>query len=825
LIPVALALGMTVLLAGCDSPEERAEQHFRDGMARLESGDVERAIVEFRNVFALQANHIEARLAFARAMRTHDIPESYRQYLFVAEQQPDNHEARVELARMALSVGDWEEAELHGRRALEIDATTDTARAIDAALRYRAAVTAEDASARRAAAADAAALIETFPDDLILRDAVIDNHIREGALSEALAELDRALAQGFDEPRLIQLRLGLLNQLGDTAGIEAQLAQMLADDPSNMETLATLVRWHLGQGEPDKAEALLRGRIDPAAPDLESQVLLVRFLNDVRGGDAARAELDTMIAAGDAAGTDTVTFRSLRAGIDFDAGRADAAIAEMEGLVTGKEPSEQVNNLKVALAQMLLASGNQVAARQKVEEVLANDAAHVEALKLRAAWQIEDDQGDAAITTLRLALDRSPNDPALLSLMADAHARNGNRQLSSEMLALAVEASGNAPAESLRYVAALLSEDKLDGAEAVLIDALRVAPGNIALLAELGNLYVRTQDWGRFDQVEATLRRQETDEAVAAANQLRLARLQAEGRPDEAIAFLEGLATEAGDPSATAVPIVQAHFSAGRYDEALTFLDGRLAEATGNATLRYLRAASLAALGRTDEAKAVYRELATESPGAEPVWRALYGLTRQTEGSEAGVAVLREGLEAAPGAPNLRWALAGELEAAGDIDGAIAIYEELYAADSSNVVVANNLASLISAYREDPESLERAWTIARRLQGVNVPQLQDTYGWIALRRGLVDEAVEHLRPAALGLPDDPLVQYHYAVALAQAGQAAEAIAQFETALAVAGPADTRPQFVRAREELARLKAEAAAAPEGGTSGGSGGTTP
>lgn len=809
-------LAAALLLAACDSAEDRAEEHFRSGMERLAAGDIDRAVVEFRNVFQLNPNLMEARLEFARAMRAHgDLPEAYRQYLFIVEQDPGMVEARTELARMALSAGDWEQAEVHGRVAIEADASADTARAIDAALRYRAAVVAEDAAARRQAAADAKALIAALPDDLVLRDAVIDNHIREGELSEALAELDAALAAGFDEPRLIQLRLGLLSQLGDTAGVEAQLTEMLAAEPDNMELLATLVRWHLGQEEPDKAEAVLRGRIDPAAPDRESQVLLVRFLNDVRGGDAARAELDAIIAAAEAAGTDAATFRALRAGIDFDAGRQAEAVAEMEALVAGREPSEEVNSLKVALAQMLQATGNAVAARQRVEEVLANDPAQVEALKLRAAELIATDQGDAAIAALRVALDRAPNDPQLLTLMAEAHARNGNRDLSLEMLSLAVEASQNAPEESLRYVAALVAADRVDGAESVLIDALRISPGNIALLSELGNLYIRQQDWPRFDQVEATLRRQETDEAVAAANQLRLARLAAEQRPDEAIAFLEGMAAEMGDASATAVPIVQAHFTAGRYDAALSFLDARLAETPDEPTLRYLRAASLAALGRIDEAKAVYRQLATEQPEAEPVWRALYALTRQTDGPEAATALLREAMAAAPEAPNLKWALAGELEAAGDIDGAIAIYEELYAADTGNVIVANNLASLISAYREDPESLERAWTIARRLRGVNVPQLQDTYGWIALRRGLVDEALEHLRPAALGLPADPLVQYHLAVALQQSGDVPGAIAQYERALAVAGPADTRDQFERARTELAALREAAAAAEAAG----------
>ena len=55
-----------------------------------------------------------------------------------------------------------------------------------------------------------------------------------------------------------------------------------------------------------------------------------------------------------------------------------------------------------ALAQMLLRTGNSVGARAAVEEILAEDAGHVEALKLKAGWQIDDDQvGDAILASRR----------------------------------------------------------------------------------------------------------------------------------------------------------------------------------------------------------------------------------------------------------------------------------------------------------------------------------------------------------------------------------------------------------------------------------------
>jgi tetratricopeptide (TPR) repeat protein len=94
----------------------------------------------------------------------------------------------------------------------------------------------------------------------------------------------------------------------------------------------------------------------------------------------------------------------------------------------------------------------------------------------------------------------------------------------------------------------------------------------------------------------------------------------------------------------------------------------------------------------------------------------------------------------------------------GDFEGAIALYEQLYEMLPNAPVLANNLASLISTYRDDEESLERAYTIARRLRGTDLAPFQDTYGWIAYRRGEYQDALEHLEPAAAAA-EDPLVQY------------------------------------------------------------------
>jgi len=54
-------------------------------------------------------------------------------------------------------------------------------------------------------------------------------------------------------------------------------------------------------------------------------------------------------------------------------------------------------------------------------------------------------------------------------------------------------------------------------------------------------------------------------------------------------------------------------------------------------------------------------------------------------------------------------------------------------------------------------------------------QTADTLGWILVEEGAVDAAVPLLRQAAIDLPTDPRLQYHYAAALSRMNRKAEAV--------------------------------------------------
>jgi len=577
--------------------------------------------------------------------------------------------------------------------------------------------------------------------------------------------------------------------------------------PENAAVRAALVQWHLERDDADAAEAVLRAALP--APDAPSDpgpaLTLVRFLNEVRGPAAARAELDRLVAEA----ADPAPYARARAALDFAAGDTDAAIAAMRGLVADAEPSDATRDLETGLAGMLAETGDGEAAAAILEAVLAADRDHVAALKLRAKLALDADRPEAAVQDMRTALAQAPRDAEALTVMALAYERQGARELAGEQLARAVEASDRAPAESLRYAAFLMQDDRTGPAEAVLVDALRRAPEDPELLATLGEIHLARRDWARAGQVAALLRASDDPAAAAAAAGLEAGRLAGEGRTDETLALLEELAGDGSDAGAMAA-LVRARLEAGDAAGARAWLAGVLADDPGNPAARLMLAGLDAAAGDAVAAETGYRALVADAPGFAAGHRAWAGFLAATGRGAEAAAALDAGLDAHPGDAELMFARAGLAEAAGDRAGAIALYEALYARDPGAPVVANNLASLIATTRPDPDSLDRAFGIARRLRGSDVPPFQDTYGWILHLRGDSAQALDYLDPAAEALPGNAEVQFHRAEAEFALERFAEARASYDRALAAAAAGSPLPAAETARSRLAAIAALPAA---------------
>lgn len=811
--PILAGLAALVLLAACDSAEERKQSHQQRGQEFAAAGETDKALIEFTNALRIDPAFAPAHEALARLHRGEGRPAAAAgHYEAVAEARPDDLGIRLELARVYLDLRALD------RMAPHVDAALALAPEDPHALGLAASADLLRGEVEQAVARARAAL-DRDPDEDLARLVLVAAQVRDGDPREALALLEAAPGLGGAAADLdldLELvRIQLLERLGDREAVGAALRRLVEREPENEGLRLALARWHMQADPPDLvgAEAELRAvaalRPDEPGPRLR----VVDFLQRTRGDAAARAELEALIAAG-ATPEESALYERALAVTEARTGDRAAAVARMEAAVAREGDTDAGDAARLLLIRLLEGPDAEARQAELLEAVLARDPANAEALAMRGELAIRDDRPEDAVRDLRAALEQDPRNPVLLELLAEAHDRNGDDALAAERRALAVQASGAAPGPSLRYAARLVREGKTGTAESVLLDALARAPADRRLVIALIEVRLARRDWDGAGQAIEALEALDAEaggeRAGPVVDQLRAAALLGEGRTDETVELLRrGWETRGGDFDMEA--LVRGYAAAGALDEAEAFLDGILRDRPDDALALALLAEVRLADGDAAGAEASLRRAVAAAPENPRLHRRLAGLLAALgRDAEAGAA-LEAGLAAVPGDRNLRFDKALRLEAEGDPEAAIAVYEALYAENSGDVLVANNLAALLSDHRTDAESLQRAAVVARRLRGAEAPAFQDTYGWTLHLSGDSAQAVAVLRESAPRLPGNPTAQFHLGMAYAAIGQAALAKEQLALALALADAGAPFPQRAQAEAELARLEAAAAAA--------------
>ena len=121
-----------------------------------------------------------------------------------------------------------------------------------------------------------------------------------------------------------------------------------------------------------------------------------------------------------------------------------------------------------------------------------------------------------------------------------------------------------------------------------------------------------------------------------------------------------------------------------------------------------------------------------------------------------------------------------------EFEAVIAIYEELFATRPNSDFLANNIASLLSMYRDDEASLRRAHQLAMRFRNSDNAQLKETLGWTYFRIGDAATASELLEETVKDLPENPTVRYHLGMTYLAMGDKDAARQELEKALELAG---------------------------------------
>ncbi len=770
-LAVSFLLMGALALSACDDAQSRADGHYQNGLALLADGEAEKAALEFRNAIALNKNFVEPRVEYGKLlMQSGDLARATNALEGAIEIDPAHLDARKMLARIMILARQFPTAKLH------VDAAMRTA-PDDVEVRNLMATTELRLGNMEEARDISLRILNEIPSEPAATQVLASVLMKEEAYDASLALLDETIEFHAGNIGLHLTKLEALKLKGDDDQVGAQLRTLFELAPRNRRFVDELVAWHIKREDNDSAVDLLRQRIELFPDNVAYKMALVEFRGSTVGIDAARQELAVFAQAA----PDETVFEVALAQIDERDGKPNEAISRLENLLT-QDVGDAKADITMRLAHLLFKQDRMAEARDLTARTLSDDPTNVEALTLRGMMHIENDRPEAAISDLRSALDGSPQNPRILTVLAQAHERNGSRGLAQERLALAVRASNSGIEESLRYAEFLMRDEKITLAEEVLKDAVLANPGSIRIRGALSKLFLSQSKWREaLEMADGLAAATRNPRAQQIAQEIRIATLTGQKRFEESVGALREMWDSTGEKTSAMENLVRTYLQTGEPDEAMAFLDEVLSTEPKNMRANLLIGAIHIFNGDTAAALSKYEDVIAYYPESETGYGALARLLMSMNEPEEANAVIKRGLAAAKDAPGLMFAEAGRFERAGEFEKAISIYEDLYEDNKISDVLANNYASLLAEYRQDEESLERAYNVAKRLRSSTNPAFQDTYGWILYQRGDYERALQPLKSAAKGIPNNPVVLFHLGMLYAALEKDQEAISALSTA--------------------------------------------
>jgi putative PEP-CTERM system TPR-repeat lipoprotein len=563
--------------------------------------------------------------------------------------------------------------------------------------------------------------LELLPEDVSARKLLAAVYIELGQAQRALDLLAPLSAEASDDPRLLaMLGTAHMSRRDFHTGKRylGQAAELAPDDAAIRTQLAV---GYLATGDPGDAIAELEAAVRNSPGFSRADALLVVTHLQNRAFDQAIAAASRLAEKNP---------RSARVqnllGAAYEGKQDDAMARQHYRRAVQLNPGYATAALN--LARMDLRDGKRDEARAAYAAILERHPDHPAALVALAKMASDQGLSEEGIGLLERARDNNPRALQPRLILAGYHLRRGKPR---QALVLAREAYAISP----RFAAATL-----------LLGRAQVASGRpdeaISTLSELAERYP--------DSVETHMQLalaygQKRDVVNARRALLSVLRI----KPEHAVASL-GLGTLA--------------LRTGRLDEAMAIARALQQNRPQSSAGFALEGDVWMAHGQPHNAVTAYRAALERAPASATVLK-LYA-ARSRAGEAEAIATLSDWLDAHPDDAGVRLAYAATLHQGGDKHRAMAEYQRVLQVQPGSVLALNNLAWL---YHEDGDAraielAERAYTRAPERT-----EIIDTYGWLLVKDGRVEQGLGLLEKAAQRAPESGDIRYRLAVGLAQAG--------------------------------------------------------
>jgi len=641
--------------------------------------------------------------------------------------------------------------------------------------------------------------VETFTDDLLQRDSnSFDAHRLIGDLNysratdayrnkqpdQGVAFLDRATAEYRRADSLKPGQQGVLMQLAraraaktDFAEAEAVYRRVIDKDKTFQSAYTELYRMFLYQNKPGDAEQVLKLAFENNPKQFGYLTLLAMHYYGLQRRDAMAGILNQIKSHAKDYDQAYLTVGDFY----LRMGDGESAIREYkEGIA--KDAKKKATYQKRVI-EVLMRQGKRSEAAEINSQILKENKDDNDARGLAATFLL--DKGDIAkaLAELQAVVTSAPDNPVSRYNLARAHAARNEYEQARQQFQKAIELrpdyvlarlalaelqvrhgefdaafksaeavlttydKGNFSARLIES-AALIGQKKFNESRVLLDAMLKANPGSPDVLFQLGVVNLAEN---RFKEAEDAFRRSYQLNPANARGLMGIVETEmAQNKTEEALKTLQAESDKAPGRVDLQVVLGDTAARAGKFDLALQTFNR--------------------ALGQVGKAK-----------GQGDIYLRIGEIYRRKGDLNASVQALRKALETLPDNIMVLSELALVLDEGARRPEARQVYEATLKLDPNNAVVLNNLAFLLC---ETGGDLDDALTKATRAKQLlpNLLEISDTLGWIYLKKGLADNAIEIFKDLVSKAPKHSTYRFHLGMAYSQKGDKSKALDQLKEAL-------------------------------------------
>lgn len=784
-----LSTALITTLVACGGAEERKAVYMQKAKSSIEAGDLDKARIELKNVLQIDPKDGEAYYQLGNVFEQQkDYRKAYGNYLKAEELSPELLENHARLGRFyLLLMNDIEKAQQKIDLILSKEPANSDGLLLKAAVELRNKNTQEaikitkDIVARDPGHIDSVAFLATL-------------YIKDKKVTEAISLLDASLKTNQNNEQLNKLLASALLVNKDYERAEVIYKGFLERNPDSPTSYNNLAAFYNQTDDKAKAEQTLRASIDNEPGDVDRILTLVKYIREVKGSDDATNELKSFVASNTGIGK----LRTALAELHILNGDKQSAVDVLK--IAIKDFSEDVTGItaRTTLASIYISDKEYDKASEVVEEALSISPNDPQVNFLRAKFAVINKDLEKAILSLRIVTKEMPENIDAYILLANVYQQEGNKEQVNNTLNSAYE-NNKTNADALLKLAGIYMNRDINQAEKIIDNYNAIKGADYEGLSVKALLSNQNKKHSEAYEVAQKLVDAYPDKPNGYLQSVPYFLQQKDNVA--AISLLEKGYLNVKDNRKILVLLTTLQVEKKKFNVVENRIKAELGASPDDVQLKILLAKVYMVNNNADSAETLLNETLILDAKIEEPYLLLSQIYQSKRDQAAFKAILIEGKANVKASLKIPLKLASMYEVEKSYNEAIAVYRDIYEQYPDNLLITNNLASMLSDHGDGKDDLQLAKTLAEKLKESDQAAFLDTVGWIHYKLADYDSAIQYLSQVVEKMPEVNVFNYHLGMAYKMSDDKAKARTYLEKSLAGDKPFSQQASAEAALKEL------------------------